>query len=91
MASPPESRDGDVAPPPLDLSHHWSQVANHRTMSSMKRFYKYFQIPGVANLAAGASLLLSILHKPSPPNIHVQVIAGATYRCHVRRAAPFLC
>lgn len=39
---------------PLDLSHHFSRVTKSRTGNSMKNFYKYFQIPGIGNLAGGA-------------------------------------
>ena len=43
--------------PPLDLSYHFSRVTAARTESSIKRFYKYFQIPGIGNLAGGESFL----------------------------------
>lgn len=39
--------------PPLDLSHHFSYPTKHREASSVKDFYKYFQIPGIGNLAGG--------------------------------------
>jgi hypothetical protein len=39
--------------PPLDLSHHYSEVTKQRVPSKMKEYYKYFQIPGVGNLAGG--------------------------------------
>jgi hypothetical protein len=39
--------------PPLDLSYHFSRVTQQRTASSMKKFYKYFQIPGIGNVAGG--------------------------------------
>jgi len=39
--------------PPLDLSHHFSRVTAARKESSVKSFYKYFQIPGIGNLAGG--------------------------------------
>lgn len=38
---------------PLDLSHHYSRVTTARQASSTKSVYKYFQIPGIANLAGG--------------------------------------
>lgn len=41
--------------PPLDLSHHFSRVTAARQESKIKDFYKFFQIPGIANLAGGAS------------------------------------
>jgi hypothetical protein len=40
-------------PPPIDLSHHFSRVTKNRNESSVKKFYKYFQIPGIGNLAGG--------------------------------------
>lgn len=41
--------------PPLDFSYHFSRVTAKRSMSSVKQFYKYFQIPGIGNLAGGKS------------------------------------
>jgi hypothetical protein len=41
--------------PPMDLSHHYSRVTKSREESRMKEFYKYFMIPGIANLAGGKS------------------------------------
>ncbi|KAI5924290.1 pyridoxal phosphate-dependent transferase [Camillea tinctor] len=40
-------------PLPKDLSHLYSDVTNARVPSSMKQYYKYFQIPGISNLAGG--------------------------------------
>ncbi|KAL4942759.1 hypothetical protein BDV06DRAFT_211581 [Aspergillus oleicola] len=39
--------------PPLDLSHHFSYTTKQRAPSAVKDFYKYFLIPGIANLAGG--------------------------------------
>jgi hypothetical protein len=39
--------------PPLDFSYHYSRVTAARKESSVKSFYKYFQIPGIGNLAGG--------------------------------------
>lgn len=39
--------------PPADLSHHFSRVTSSRKESKIKEFYKYFQIPGIGNLAGG--------------------------------------
>ncbi|KAL3460028.1 pyridoxal phosphate-dependent transferase [Aspergillus heterothallicus] len=39
--------------PPLDLSHHFSYTTKQRAPSAVKDFYKYFFIPGIANLAGG--------------------------------------
>lgn len=41
--------------PPLDFSHHYSRVTAARQASTVKQFYKYFQIPGMGNLAGGKS------------------------------------
>ena len=46
------------APLPLDLSHHFSYAAKNRTASSVKGFYKYFAIPGIANFAGGMTMNL---------------------------------
>ncbi|TIC99742.1 Aromatic amino acid aminotransferase C56E4.03 [Colletotrichum higginsianum] len=39
--------------PPLNLEHHFSTVTQRRTPSKMKEYYKYFEIPGIGNLAGG--------------------------------------
>ncbi|KAF2455615.1 aromatic amino acid aminotransferase 1 [Lineolata rhizophorae] len=39
--------------PPVDLSHHLSRSTKRRVQSSVKKFYKYFQIPGIGQLAGG--------------------------------------
>lgn len=39
--------------PPLDLSHHYSRTTKNRQASSIKSFYRFFQIPGIGNLAGG--------------------------------------
>jgi hypothetical protein len=39
--------------PPRDLSHHFSQSTKNRGASAVKQLYKFFQIPGVGNLAGG--------------------------------------
>ncbi|KAE8147037.1 aromatic amino acid aminotransferase [Aspergillus avenaceus] len=39
--------------PPLDLSHHYSYITTKRQPSGIKGLYKYFFIPGIANLAGG--------------------------------------
>ena len=41
------------AKPPVDLSHHYSRTTKNRNPSSVKQFYKYFQIPGIGQLAGG--------------------------------------
>ncbi|KAK4992136.1 hypothetical protein LTR50_001314 [Elasticomyces elasticus] len=46
------SSDGKLAPP-KDLSHHLSRATKARQASSIKQFYKYFQIPGIGQLAGG--------------------------------------
>ena len=40
-------------PEPVDLSHHLSRSTRAREASSVKGFYKYFTIPGIAQLAGG--------------------------------------
>lgn len=39
--------------PPIDLTYKFSRVSQQRKPSSIKAFYKYFSIPGIANLAGG--------------------------------------
>ncbi|KAI1377430.1 aromatic amino acid aminotransferase [Hypoxylon crocopeplum] len=44
----------DMARPlPKDMSHHFSDVTKARAPSKMKEFYKFFQIPGIGQLAGG--------------------------------------
>lgn len=43
----------DKRDPPKDLSHHLSRNAKAREASAVKQFYKYFQIPGIGQLAGG--------------------------------------
>ncbi|KAI0532502.1 pyridoxal phosphate-dependent transferase [Xylaria digitata] len=44
----------DMAKPaPKDMSHHYSDVTKARKASSLKKFYKFFQIPGIGNFAGG--------------------------------------
>ena len=40
-------------PLPIDLSHHYSKTTKNRNASAVKRFYKYFKIPNIGNLAGG--------------------------------------
>ena len=42
---------------PKDFSHLYSETTKHRLPSKMKEYYKFFQIPGIGNLAGGMSLL----------------------------------
>lgn len=57
------SQQDEDARPPLDLSHHFSRVTVARQESTMKSFYKFFQIPGIGNLAGG-KLQCSRWHSP---------------------------
>ncbi|UPX19737.1 uncharacterized protein EKO05_0009990 [Ascochyta rabiei] len=45
--------DPESFPEPVDLSHHLSRSTKAREASSVKRFYQYFSIPGIAQLAGG--------------------------------------
>ncbi|EED17873.1 aromatic amino acid aminotransferase, putative [Talaromyces stipitatus ATCC 10500] len=51
MAQHPEFRSS--LHPPLDLSHHFSQTTKNRQSSNVKGLYKWFQIPGMQNVAGG--------------------------------------
>ncbi|KAJ5913088.1 hypothetical protein N7504_001971 [Penicillium tannophilum] len=42
-----------TAPHPMDLSHHYSYTTKNRLASFVKSYYKYYQIPGLANFAGG--------------------------------------
>lgn len=53
-----ENMDNFELAPPSDLSHHFSGVTNQRVASKIKQFYKYFSIPGIANLAGGQHVQL---------------------------------
>ncbi|KAK3501600.1 pyridoxal phosphate-dependent transferase [Neurospora crassa] len=48
---PPRGADGK--PLPLDFTHHLSEVTKRRQASQMKKYYRFFQIPGIKNLAGG--------------------------------------
>jgi hypothetical protein len=41
---------------PRDLSHHFSQMTKNRAVSKIKKYYKYFKIPGIGQLAGGKSM-----------------------------------
>jgi len=60
MAPPYNACNPSAFPNPVDLSHHISRSTIAREASQVKRFYKYFQIPGIAQLAGGRS---SQLHR----------------------------
>ncbi|KAF2467858.1 PLP-dependent transferase [Lindgomyces ingoldianus] len=47
------SLDPASFPSPVDLSHHLSRSTVAREASSVKKFYKYFAIPGIGQLAGG--------------------------------------
>jgi hypothetical protein len=49
----PYTSDPSSFPDPVDLSHHLSRSTRARQASSIKQFYKYFTIPGIAQLAGG--------------------------------------
>jgi hypothetical protein len=40
-------------PAPLDLSHYYSVATKRRLPSKIKQVYKFFQIPGILNIAGG--------------------------------------
>jgi hypothetical protein len=45
----------DPKPEPIDLSHHLTAMTRNREVGNMKRFYKYFIIPDIQNIAGGES------------------------------------
>ena len=52
-----ESSTGSVdmsRPRPKDMSHHFSDVSLARAPNKMKEYYRFFQIPGIGQLAGGA-------------------------------------
>ncbi|KAL2259644.1 hypothetical protein VTK26DRAFT_6621 [Humicola hyalothermophila] len=53
MDSQPFRPSETAKPAPVDLSHHFSAVTKRRTASEIKKAYKFFQIPGILNLAGG--------------------------------------
>ncbi len=50
---------------PLDLSHHYSVVTKRRVASKLKDAYKFFQIPGILNIAGGSSPLSRVSARPA--------------------------
>lgn len=63
MASTPPSSAPDL-PDPIDLTHHLTRATLARKASKIKDFYKFFAIPGIAQLAGG---LPNDKYKPSHP------------------------
>ncbi|OTB05859.1 hypothetical protein M426DRAFT_56168 [Hypoxylon sp. CI-4A] len=54
MEASREQNDAErFRPIPKDMSHHFSDVTKARAPAKMKEFYKYFQIPGIGQLAGG--------------------------------------
>lgn len=58
-------RDGpqlgaDGKPLPLDFTHHLSEVTKRRQASLIKKYYRFFQIPGIKNLAGGLSFFFTL-------------------------------
>jgi hypothetical protein len=51
----PYTTDPGSFPEPVDFTHHLSRSTRAREASSVKQFYKYFAIPGIAQLAGGMS------------------------------------
>ena len=45
---------------PLDLSHHFSHTTKNRAVSKIKKFYKYFKVPGIGQLAGGKFYALKL-------------------------------
>ena len=45
-------------PAPKDVSNLFSRVTKNRVPSQVKRFYQYFSIPGIGNLAGGIDDIL---------------------------------
>ena len=39
--------------PPRNLQHLYAEATNLRLPSKMKEYYRFFQIPGIGNLAGG--------------------------------------
>ncbi|KAF6808403.1 aromatic amino acid aminotransferase [Colletotrichum sojae] len=53
MSTAAASSSSSGLKPPLNLEHHYSGVTKRRLPSKMKEYYKYFQIPGIGQLAGG--------------------------------------
>jgi hypothetical protein len=47
-------------PDPKDLSYLFSRTTQARAASSIKKFYKYFAIPGIGQLAGGKTLIIPV-------------------------------
>lgn len=47
--------------PPKDFSYYYGDIAKGRAASSFKQFYKYFAIPGIANVAGGEFSTVKLL------------------------------
>lgn len=53
--------DDDDKPLPLDFTHHYSDTTKSRNASKIKAIYKFFQIPGILNIAGGMYSIMSLL------------------------------
>lgn len=63
-------------PKPKDFSHYYSVTTAHRVPSAMKAYYKFFQIPGIGNLAGGKQFT----HFTRPLDIDIRSGAPELYR-----------
>jgi hypothetical protein len=52
----PYSSDPSSFPEPVDLTHFLSRSTKAREAAAIKKFYKYFSIPGIAQLAGGTDM-----------------------------------
>lgn len=55
-------------PDPIDLTHHLSRSTKAREASQIKKFYQYFSIPGIAQLAGGSQYLFLVMAQQAHPN-----------------------
>jgi hypothetical protein len=59
------TRTADL-PDPKDLSYLFSRTTQARAASSIKKFYKYFSIPGIGQLAGGKNSRIPVYRTSSP-------------------------
>jgi hypothetical protein len=57
----PYSSDPSSFPEPVDLTHFLSRSTRAREAAAIKKFYKYFTIPGIAQLAGGTYMRARIV------------------------------
>ena len=84
MAIRPKGREDDSDKPmPLDFTHYYSETSKNRVANKIKEFYKFMMIPGIGNLAGGASALYLPIRRDSyRASLHHLICTYCIIRTH---------